>query len=197
MTHDKRTNVSRETSSVKRSPFDSELISSRVGTGRRSSPTGYAQCYLRVERARQGSQPIMTRSNEPLPLGGGSVSYTHLALSFQKRYFVANQCRACSRSFASRPKLFRRICRIWPREPASTMRTRDARGASAQLRRRRDRASRGCKRFASAGFRAGSASFSTSWQTVCKHRFSHQAFCVGIGKERLGVAKRRGQNPWS
>lgn len=66
------------------------------------------------------------------------------------------------------------------------MRTRDARGASAQLRRRRDRASRGCKRFASAGFRAGSASFSTSWQTVCKHRFSHQAFYVGIGKERLG-----------
>ena len=126
-----------------------------------------------------------------------STSRSAIALSFQKRYFVANQCRACSRSFASRPKLFRRICRIWLREHASTMRTRDARGASAQLRRRRDRASRGCKRFASAGFRAGSASFSTSWQTVCKHRFSHQAFCVGIGKERLGVAKRRGQNPWS
>ena len=42
------------------------------------------------------------------------------------------------------------------------MRTRDARGASAQLRRRRDRASRGCKRFASAGFRAGSASCEAS-----------------------------------
>ena len=69
------------------------------------------------------------------------------------------------------------------------MRTRDARGASAQLRRRRDRASRGCKRFASAGFRAGSASFSTSWQTVCKHRFSHQAFYVGIGKEVEKLAR--------
>ena len=49
MTQDKRTNVSRETSSVKRSPFDSELISSRVGTGRRSSPTGYAQWGYRQE----------------------------------------------------------------------------------------------------------------------------------------------------